>query len=65
MQGDSRSHGLWECSAPPPPPTAALTEVLRADVAVIGAGFTGLSAALHLCDLGADVIVLEGAEIGY
>lgn len=32
---------------------------LSADVAIIGAGFTGLSAALHLAEAGADVIVLE------
>jgi glycine/D-amino acid oxidase-like deaminating enzyme len=33
--------------------------LLRCDVAVIGAGFTGLSAALHLAQDGADVVVLE------
>ena len=32
---------------------------LTCDVAVIGAGFTGLSAALHLAEGGADVVVLE------
>jgi glycine/D-amino acid oxidase-like deaminating enzyme len=31
---------------------------------VIGAGFTGLSAALHLAESGASVIVLEAKEIG-
>ena len=62
MQGDTRSHGLWERSAPPPPPTTTLVDSVEADVAVIGAGYTGLSAALHLRTLGADVVVLE--EIG-
>jgi glycine/D-amino acid oxidase-like deaminating enzyme len=65
MQGDTRSHGLWERSAPPPPPTTTLVDSVEADVAVIGAGYTGLSAALHLRTLGADVVVLEGAEIGF
>jgi glycine/D-amino acid oxidase-like deaminating enzyme len=37
----------------------------RADVAVIGAGYTGLSAALHLARSGAKVAVLERATIGY
>ncbi|WP_306151351.1 FAD-binding oxidoreductase [Roseovarius sp. MMSF_3281] len=32
---------------------------ITCDVAVIGAGFTGLSAALHLAESGADVVVLE------
>jgi glycine/D-amino acid oxidase-like deaminating enzyme len=66
MQGDPRSHGLWERSAPPPPPaTAPLGRDAEAEVAVIGAGFTGLSAALHLAEGGASVSVLEGAEIGF
>jgi glycine/D-amino acid oxidase-like deaminating enzyme len=32
---------------------------------VIGAGFTGLSAALHLGEMGVDVAVLEAEEIGF
>ncbi len=38
---------------------------LSADVAIIGAGFTGLSAALHLAQDGADVIVLEAQDVGW
>ena len=34
-------------------------------VAVIGAGFTGLSTALHLAEAGIDVAVLEAKEIGW
>ena len=65
MKNDPRSHGLWERSAPPPPATAALEGDIAVDVAVIGAGFTGLSAALHLAQGGASVAVLEGVEIGF
>src|SRR5437588_8190777 len=36
-----------------------------ADVAVIGAGFTGLSAALALAKRGAKVVVLESETIGW
>src|SRR5215212_7723250 len=36
----------------------------RADVLVVGAGFTGLAAALGAHDSGAKVILLEGNEIG-
>jgi gamma-glutamylputrescine oxidase len=38
---------------------------VRADVCVIGAGFTGLSTALHLAQSGVDVVVLEGQRIGW
>ncbi|WP_265501909.1 NAD(P)/FAD-dependent oxidoreductase [Paracoccus beibuensis] len=37
----------------------------RADVAVIGGGYTGLSAALHLARRGLSVSVLEGQRVGF
>ncbi len=37
----------------------------KADVCVIGAGFTGLSAALNLAEQGMDVILLEAERIGF
>lgn len=37
----------------------------RADVCVIGGGFTGLSAALTLAENGYDVVLLEAARIGW
>ncbi len=45
--------------------SAPLREVRRVGVAVIGGGLTGLSAALHLAEAGADVAVLEAKEIGW
>jgi glycine/D-amino acid oxidase-like deaminating enzyme len=65
MQGDRLTHGLWEASAPAGPPTPPLAGRVAADVVVIGAGFTGLSAALHLAEGGKSVVVLEAAEIGF
>ncbi|MCB6184527.1 FAD-binding oxidoreductase [Leeia sp. TBRC 13508] len=65
MLGDKRSHGLWEASAPLPPETHALNQDLVVDVAIIGGGFTGCSAALHLAKRGMQVAVLEGNEIGF
>jgi glycine/D-amino acid oxidase-like deaminating enzyme len=47
----------------PVPPTQPLPET--ADVAVIGAGYTGLSAALALAKGGAKVVVLESETIGW
>ncbi|KAB0677011.1 NAD(P)/FAD-dependent oxidoreductase [Aureimonas leprariae] len=65
MRNDPRTHGLWERSAPPAPATAALEGDVTVDVAVVGAGFTGLSAALHLAEAGRGVAVLEAEEIGF
>ena len=43
----------------------ALEEDLTADVCVIGGGFTGLSAALNLAELGKKVVLLEAERIGF
>ncbi len=56
--------GLWGMTAPPAPDCPPLAGALRADVAVIGAGYTGLSAALHLARAGADVVVLDALAPG-
>jgi NADPH-dependent 2,4-dienoyl-CoA reductase/sulfur reductase-like enzyme len=37
----------------------------RADVCVIGAGFTGISTALHLAERGYDVHVVEANRVGW
>ena len=44
---------------------AALVGDIRADVCVIGGGFTGLSAALNLAERGVDVVLLEAERVGY
>jgi glycine/D-amino acid oxidase-like deaminating enzyme len=62
---DLRSHGLWEKTAPGAPQTEPLRGSVAADVAVIGGGYTGLSAALHLAEAGARVRLLEAVEIGF
>lgn len=43
----------------------ALRGGVSASVAVIGAGFTGLSTALHLCERGIDVVVLDARQPGW
>lgn len=65
MLNDARSHGLWEKTAIAAPRTFPLAGPLAADVVIVGGGFTGLSAALHLAEAGRSVVVLEGAEIGF
>lgn len=56
---------LWAATAPPPPETGPLAGTVTADLCVIGAGYTGLSAALHAAEAGARVVVLEAAAIGW
>lgn len=56
----------WEASAPPLRADAAPLEGEAAcEVAVIGAGFTGLNAALRLARSGVDVRVLEAGHVGW
>jgi len=43
----------------------ALAGAERADVCVIGGGYTGLSAALNLAERGLDVVLLEAERIGF
>ncbi|MDX1357127.1 MAG: FAD-binding oxidoreductase, partial [Halomonas venusta] len=38
---------------------------VECDVCVVGAGFTGISAALHLAERGHRVVVLESVAIGF
>ncbi len=42
-----------------------LSESLSCDVCIIGAGFTGLSSALHLSERGYDVVVLEAHRVAW
>ena len=49
-------------------PQAAFPSLLgdqRADICIVGAGYTGLSSALHLAERGYSVIVLEAESVGF
>jgi NADPH-dependent 2,4-dienoyl-CoA reductase/sulfur reductase-like enzyme len=56
---------LYADTARPAPDTPPLAGDRKTSVCVIGAGFTGLSAALHLAQQGTDVVVLEQNEPGW
>jgi gamma-glutamylputrescine oxidase len=54
----------YEASLQRPAALPPLEEALDADVVVVGAGFSGLSAALELAQRGLSVVVLEADRIG-
>ena len=56
---------LWAATAAPAPPTPVLDAPTRADVCIVGGGYCGLGAALHLAEAGADVTLLEAREPGW
>jgi len=61
----SRLANLWEETAVAAPTVEPLDGEASADVLVVGAGYLGLSAALHIAEAGGDAIVLEAEAPGY
>jgi glycine/D-amino acid oxidase-like deaminating enzyme len=59
------ANSLWTATANASTDFPALHGEMRADVAVVGAGYTGLSAALHLAEGGAEVVVLDAEHPGW
>lgn len=56
---------LWHATAPAAPQTPPLAGDAQADVCIVGAGYAGLSTALHLAEAGVSVVVLEAREPGW
>ena len=56
---------LWAVATPPGPDLPELIGPQQADVVIIGGGFTGLSTALHLREMGVDVAIVEAMEPGW
>lgn len=65
MASIAEHNSLWTATASPAPPTGPLAGEHEADVVIVGGGFTGLSAALHLAEGGARAVVLEAGELGH
>jgi glycine/D-amino acid oxidase-like deaminating enzyme len=56
---------LWAATAPPAVATPPLEGSVTVDVVVVGAGYAGMSTALHLAERGTRVVVLEAHEPGW
>lgn len=56
---------LWAATAPAAVATPALRESVTTDVCIVGAGYAGLSTALHLAERGIRSVVLEAKEPGF
>ena len=56
---------LWTATANPAPDCPPLIGTAEADVVIIGGGFTGLTAALHLAEAGQSVVLLEAETPGW
>lgn len=65
MQGPAWPPSLWVAATPAGPVLPVLEGTVETEVAVIGAGFTGLSTAIHLREAGIPCIVVEAAEPGW
>ena len=55
----------YAATATPTKVYPALKGAHRADVCVVGAGYTGLSAALHLAEAGRDVVLIDAQRVGF
>ena len=61
----SSQFGLWNETAVPRSTVVELQNDLTTEAAIIGGGFCGLSAALHLAESGVETVVLEAEEPGF
>lgn len=59
------ANSMWTATAGPAPPCPPLEGELESEVAIVGGGYTGLSAALHLAERGIGAVLLEAHRPGW
>jgi gamma-glutamylputrescine oxidase len=65
IHNERHADSYYAASAHAAPPHAPLQDAIACDVCIVGAGITGLSAALHLADQGYAVVVVEAHQVGW
>jgi len=63
--GSAMPSSLWAATAPPGPSLERLKGSITTEVGVVGAGYTGLSTALHLASAGIECAVIDRHEPGW
>lgn len=61
----SASRSYYSATANPAPSRPAAAGEISVDACVIGGGYTGLCAALHLAERGYDTVLLEAERVGF
>lgn len=62
---DPPAASLWQETANAAQDHPSFAGKISSDVTVVGAGFTGLRAALHLAEAGSRVVVLDASDVGF
>lgn len=59
------SESLWQATAPHLEQMPALGERIESEVGIVGAGYTGLSTALHLAESGCESVIIDKEQPGW
>lgn len=62
---DLARHSYYDATVQRPAASPALAADIECDVAIVGGGLAGLSAAIELADRGFDVVLLEARQVGW
>ena len=65
MKTAQQPESLWQATAPPLEKMPALEGGIECEVAIVGAGYTGLSTALHLAESGCKSVIVDKEQPGW
>ncbi len=61
----AHAESYWAASANPAPARTPLAGDIECETLIVGAGYSGLSTAIHLAERGHKPVVIEGAQVGW